>query len=210
MESIVHNRELESCQRRLGLRQSFSNTNSKIWAFVDDLLEVEIVGDEEQVLRLHILNQGYDIDMCITLVYVKCTIVDRLPLWESLYNLSEVTSIPWMVGGDFNVIRCEEEKLGGRPVTKAEIRDFNHCIATCNLEDASFQGNKYTWWNERIDEQCIFKRLDRVLYNEKMQDLFPVLEVKYLLRDGSDHAQLLLNVDTVKDDAVRPFRFLKF
>lgn len=33
-------------------------------------------------------------------------------MWESLYNLAEVTNTLWIVGGDFNVICKEEEKLG--------------------------------------------------------------------------------------------------
>lgn len=37
---------------------------------------------------------------------------------------------PWIVGGDFNVVTYNEEKLGGLPVTLADTTDFNLCIVT--------------------------------------------------------------------------------
>lgn len=35
--------------------------------------------------------------------------------------------VPWLVGGDFNVILTEEEKYGGLPVYLREVKDFAHC-----------------------------------------------------------------------------------
>lgn len=46
---------------------------------------------------------------------------------------------PWLIGRDFNVISNEEEKLGVRPVSKLEVRDFNHYINVCNIVDLSFK-----------------------------------------------------------------------
>lgn len=37
-----------------------------------------------------------------------------------------------------------------------------------------------------------------------------MLEMEHLLREGSDHASLLLHVDTVQENIVKPFRFLNF
>lgn len=196
IEPMFNREELENCQQRLGLRHSFSNTNGKIWAFMDEIMEVDMVGNEEQMLTLHITRQSHEIDMYISLVYAKYAIGERLPLWESIYNLSKVTNSPWLIGGNFNVICCEEEKLGGRLVTDADTRDFIHCIGVCNLLDVGFQGSKYTQWNGRTDEQCIFERMDRILYNHNMQDLFPVFEVEHLLQNGLNHAPLLINVRT--------------
>ncbi|XP_047259240.1 uncharacterized protein LOC124891567 [Capsicum annuum] len=63
--------------------------------------------------------------------------------------------------GDFDVIRNEEEKLGGLLVTVDEMEEFNPCINICNLEEIAFKRSKYTWWNSKIDEHYIFKRLDK-------------------------------------------------
>ncbi|KAH0692908.1 hypothetical protein KY290_021060 [Solanum tuberosum] len=51
----------------------------------------------------------------VTLVYAKCTAVERLRLWEDIYAICDNHSLPWMVGGDFNVVMGEDEKIGGLP-----------------------------------------------------------------------------------------------
>lgn len=68
----------------------------------------------------------------------------------------EVGNAPWMVGGDFNDILNKEEKLGGLEFTQMEAVDFAQCISNCGLNEVHFSGSKFTWWNERINEACIF------------------------------------------------------
>lgn len=71
-----------------------------------------------------------------------------------------------------------------------------------------FKGSKYTWWNTRIDEEHIFKRLDRVLCNDKMNSLYPVVEIEHLLSRGSYHASLLINLRSQDENMTKLFRFL--
>jgi len=99
------------------------------------------------------------------MIYAKCNAIKRIELWDTLYSLATDMSLPWLVGGDFNVIWDEEEKFGGLPVHISEIDDFRHCINMCNLFDIGFKGNIFTWWNGRAEDDCIFKRLDRCLGN---------------------------------------------
>ncbi|KAG5579801.1 hypothetical protein H5410_050428 [Solanum commersonii] len=105
--------------------------------------------------------------------------------------------------------KCTQE-IGGRAVTKIEVRDFNHVLNVCNLEDRGFRGSKYTWWSGRTNEECIFKRLDRVLTNDKMQDIFPILEVEHLVRSGYDYAPLSITSEKSREDVNKPFIFLNF
>ncbi|XP_060212008.1 uncharacterized protein LOC132639585 [Lycium barbarum] len=57
---------------------------------------------------------------------------------------------------------------------------------------------------------CIFKRLDRMIANSKLQDWFTHMEVQHLSRTGSDHAPLLLTCGESSHHMRKPFRFLKF
>lgn len=43
-----------------------------------------------------------------------------MQLWESLYDVASDIQVPCLVGGDFNVITNDEEKLGGLPVSEGE------------------------------------------------------------------------------------------
>ncbi|KAH0742871.1 hypothetical protein KY290_030864 [Solanum tuberosum] len=112
----------------------------------------------------------------ISSVYARCNALDRLELWEELESIDEKDHYPWVVGGDFNVIVNEEEKLGGLPFTQNEAMNFALFISNCALTEVRFSGSKYTWWNGRIEEECIFKRLDRVLVNQDFMNLFPSSE----------------------------------
>ncbi|XP_059290876.1 uncharacterized protein LOC132044416 [Lycium ferocissimum] len=113
-------------------------------------------------------------------------------------------------GRDFNVILSEEEKLGGLPVTLDECEDFAFCINSCELFDLGYKGSLFTWWNGRSAEDCIFKRLDRILVNSSFQEIFPQIEVEHLIRTGSDHAPLLLSCGEEAVNVIKPFRFLNF
>jgi len=85
-------------------------------------------------------------------------------------------------GGDFNVILNAEEKLGGLPFVHSEASDFAHCVNNSALMELPTTRSKFTWWNGRIEEGCIFKRLDRVLVNQEFLDLLPSSSVQHLIR----------------------------
>ncbi|XP_059306203.1 uncharacterized protein LOC132057591 [Lycium ferocissimum] len=104
--------------------------------------------------------------------------------------------LPWIVGGDFNVILSEEAKQRGLPVLQQETVDFSQFIRNCGLAELKFSGSKFTWWNGRIEGDCIFKRLDRVLGNQEFLQFLPSSEVFHLIRDGSDHAPLHVVCDS--------------
>lgn len=82
-------------------------------------------------------------DFMITSVYARRNALERLELWDELENLDTI-GCPWMVGGNFNVILNEEEKLGGLEFTLQEVMDFAQCINLCAINEVSFSESKYT------------------------------------------------------------------
>ncbi|XP_060190710.1 uncharacterized protein LOC132619973 [Lycium barbarum] len=171
---------------------SWHNVNGKIWIFVDAEIQVEIMRDTEQLLSCRFTHLGDGQELVLTVVYASTDRSGRIALWEDLYDMSSHITIPWLVGGDFNVITDDIEKFGGLPVQFAETEDFRQCIDICQLMDLGFTGSMFTWWNGRSDEACIFKRLDRCLGNQALQNCFPNLEVEHLIKQGSDHSPLLV------------------
>ncbi|XP_070034434.1 uncharacterized protein [Nicotiana tomentosiformis] len=117
-------------------------------------------------------------------------------------------TIPWLVGGDFNVIWDEEEKFGGLPVHINEVDEFRHCVNTCNLFDLGFKGRIFTWWNVCAEEDCIFKRLDKCLANMELQQIWPGMEIIHLSKIGLDLSPMLLNFNPNTVPVKKAFRFL--
>lgn len=109
MEPFEDNQGIKDYRRRLGMKYAATNINCKIWAFIDEEIEYDIVRGEDQMLNLKLNNQNAGIEVIISLVYANCTQGERLHIWESMANITNTGHHPWMVGGDFNVI-CNEEK----------------------------------------------------------------------------------------------------
>lgn len=103
--------------------------------------------------------------MVISLVYSKCTHSERARLWDSIFDLTKRMVDPWLKGGDFNIICNEEEKWVDLLSLKETLAILT--MNVCSLKDQGFKGSKFTWWG-RMGDDCIFIRLDRVLYNDKM------------------------------------------
>lgn len=127
-------------------------------------------------------------------VYARCSSQERLELWDEIKYTGENINGPWIVGGDFNVILHKDEKLGGLPFNIDEASDFQHCFNNSALEEVQTNESRFTWWNGRVEDDCIFKRLDRVLLNHDFLDILPSSKMSHLIRQGSDHTLCFYNV----------------
>ncbi|XP_060201100.1 uncharacterized protein LOC132629763 [Lycium barbarum] len=210
MEPFQHQRHIEMYKLWVGMSTAWHNSNGKIWVFVDDEYQVETQKNTEQLLSLKLTKLIGGQEMVISIVYASTDRATRVTLWNDILHISNTVNAPWLVGGDFNVIMDEIEKFGGLEVPFVEVEDFNQCINICQLTDLGFKGSMYTWWNGRSDEQCIFKRLDRCLANQRLQDLYPNIEVEHLIKQGLDHSPLLINCKEDNTIIKKSFRFLNF
>lgn len=82
----------------------------------------------------------------------------------------------------------DTENLRGLIVTQQETVDLVQCVNSCALNELRSTRSRYTWWNQRIKEDYIFKKLDRVFGNNDPMQILPNFEVHHLIRQGSDHA----------------------
>ncbi|KAL5766928.1 hypothetical protein ACOSP7_017545 [Xanthoceras sorbifolium] len=95
--------------------------------------------------------------------YGKPKQVNRRLSWTLLCKLGGLFSLPWLVGGDFNEIVSDVEKIRGSFRGVTAMNDFRSAIDDCCLIDMGFQGNCFTWSNRQLFDQCIQERLDRSL-----------------------------------------------
>ncbi|XP_070049169.1 uncharacterized protein [Nicotiana tomentosiformis] len=165
-------------------------------------------GHIQRYVKVFHIDLGQHIKL--TFVYAKCSTLERLELWDNLYYMKRDMELPWLVGGDFNVVLHEDEKIGGFPVHPPEYEGFAFCVNSCGLFYQGYKGSPFTWWNGRPNAECIFKRLDRIFVNFPFQNMMPTIEVEHLIRTRSDHALLLMTCGEQATNFVKPFRFLKF
>ena len=72
---------------------------------------------------------------------------------------------PWVIAGNFNEPRIDEDKLGGRPVSINRSLIFKDCLDRCNMVDLGFNGSRFTWTNKRDSNCFIQERIDRYFMN---------------------------------------------
>ncbi|XP_070035101.1 uncharacterized protein [Nicotiana tomentosiformis] len=210
MEPFQKKGLIDRYRRRLNMETAYANINGQIWLFFDALVEWELVEDTEQHVTVRVFHHDLGQHMMITFVYAKCLAIERLEFLDHLYYLASVMELPWLVGGDFNMVLHEDEKIGGLTLYPPEYEDFAFCVNSCGLFEQGYKGSPFTWWNGRSKAECLFKRLDRIFVNLPFQNMLPTIEVEHLIRTGSDHATLLMTCGVQTTNFVKPFRFLNF
>ncbi|WMV33526.1 hypothetical protein MTR67_026911 [Solanum verrucosum] len=184
--------------------------NGKIWVFVQGHIHVGVISNTDQQLTLQLHFQDTGDIILATMIYTKCDALERINMWDDTCNISVNYNMPWLVGGDFNVIMSDEEKIEDLPVYPQAYEDFAFCMNSCELLDINVKSSPFTWWNGKIDGECIFKKLDRIMVNQSFIDFSGNIEMEHLERTGSDHAPILLTCGGQSSYVRKPFRFLKF
>ncbi|XP_039129007.1 uncharacterized protein LOC120265183 [Dioscorea cayenensis subsp. rotundata] len=125
--------------------------------------------------------------------------------WEELWSCGGDPLIPWIICGDFNAIFSVEDKPSGA-YNLQEICNANRFKWDLRLCKPPAVGRKFSWTNGQSDP--IWVKLDRFLVNSCCSDRFPRMLQKSLLRLGSDHLPIRLEVGG-HFSLPRSFRFEK-
>jgi hypothetical protein len=122
-----------------------------------------------------------------------------------LANTCYKESLPYMIGGDFNIMRSPEDKSSGDFDPKWPNL-FNVVIESLDLKEIMMSGRQYTWAGP--GDNPTFEKLDRVLVSTEFEIMFPLSTVETRDRNISDHTPLVLNTGaSTHFTQNRPFKF---
>ncbi|XP_042972861.1 uncharacterized protein LOC122304669 [Carya illinoinensis] len=177
----------------------------KVWLFWADGIEFQLHSVMTQALSgwFSLGNSR----VLATFIYASCFQEQRRVLWSYLQDLDGGDNIPCFLGGDFNIIWSEGEKIGGVCQSSRGRDEFNRCIQDCSLVDLPFSGNRFSWCNGRLGGGRIWARLDRVLVNTGFLSSFPNNCLTYLPRTSSDHCPMVTSLWVDRRVGPTPFRF---
>ncbi|GAU46774.1 hypothetical protein TSUD_402850 [Trifolium subterraneum] len=127
-------------------------------------------------------------------VYAPCDLGAKQVLWASLSDQIQLLGRRRMcVSGDFNAVRCIEERRSPRTVTRStDILPFNQFIDEMFFIDLPLSGRKFTWYK---GDGHTMSRLDRFLLSEDWCLAWPNCVHVAQLRGLSDHCPLILSAD---------------
>ena len=88
-----------------------SNPSGRIWIMWDSaLLDVLILSSTDQVIHIQALDIQNQSTMMISFVYGHNDYMLRRDLWASIRSFSStIGAAPWLVFGDFNIVRFGKE-----------------------------------------------------------------------------------------------------
>ncbi|KAF7152148.1 hypothetical protein RHSIM_Rhsim01G0276400 [Rhododendron simsii] len=116
----------------------------------------------------------------------------RRQLWDDLRSgIGSVGGQPWIVVGDFNVVRWQHEKSNPHHFDTIATGDFNKYMEDIEMEDLNSKGLRFTWSNKQAGAGHCSCRLDRALVNSYWQNVFTESQVAVLVSGASDHSLLL-------------------
>ncbi|XP_031095115.1 uncharacterized protein LOC115999403 [Ipomoea triloba] len=116
----------------------------------------------------------------------------RRDSWNFLRNLAGLSSIPWVVMGDFNDLLHQHEKRGRAPHLDWLLTGFQEAVADCGLVDFPFSGHQFTWERSRGSAAMVEEKLDRILVTDTWLTLFDGATATSVSCPYSDHLPLLL------------------
>ncbi|VFQ84578.1 unnamed protein product [Cuscuta campestris] len=162
----------------------------------------------EQNQVSHFIMKVFQDDSTFVLsgVYGGHSVVCRKGLWEEIKTFNNSNSLPWLIGGDFNAILDILHHHGKKLPDLESVEDFNSCIKDCNLLESNFTGPVYTWHGTRSNGN-VWRRLDRIFFNDRWNNLWTDISMKHLSKQGSDHSPILISSKTSATSAPKSFRF---
>ncbi|XP_043697077.1 uncharacterized protein LOC122647841 [Telopea speciosissima] len=120
--------------------------HTRIWiGWDEESLKVEIIKSKPQFIHLKVGILGSSLACHCTAVYAFNTLEGRLELWKDIEEIAAGMIDPWAVMGDFNIVRHQNEKLGGEAILHGAVEDFNACIFNSGLADLKWKGEMFTW-----------------------------------------------------------------
>ncbi|KAL2252819.1 UNVERIFIED_CONTAM: hypothetical protein Sindi_0076600 [Sesamum indicum] len=162
----------------------YATVGNRIWvAWDDNVVDFHILDLGNQFMDCRVTHRADSESLIITIVYGASEMIDRRSLWNTLEILArEHSDEPWLVCGGSGDIRMAMEK-------------FNVGIQAAELIPLPMQGEWYTWHNCSTNSRSLWKRLDRILINDRWLARFPSSCYHGLLPRTSDHSPLLLHGD---------------
>ncbi|CAL9010119.1 unnamed protein product [Prunus brigantina] len=201
-------------RRKLGYRNSFNFDPDGIAGGLslwwNDDLDIQILSSSKNVIDTAIISRNGECSKRITWVYGTPYRVEKDVFWRNLEQLSGDNSLPWLCAGDFNEILWGFEKSGGRETSLYRPQYLMNFMDKTGLIDLGFQGQSFTWRNNRSKEGLVQERLDRGLINCSWQKAWPNSTATHCPAVGSNHCPLVIDSSPVLKKVSKLFKFEAF
>ncbi|KAG2674099.1 hypothetical protein I3760_13G119800 [Carya illinoinensis] len=188
-EPMISHSRIQVWRDQFNFDNSSSNevVGGKLWLMWIEDTNLVVLAMGNQFISVRMLDNLKPI--YVTLVYAKCYYQGRRRLWNDL-EMTNTHNVPWIVVGDFNIIKNDSERHGGRPRNSVASDDFNNYIDISGLLEIQFSGSSMSWCNGHNNFTQSWAFVDHCFFNTSGCDEYPEAHLKYLARMLSNHASM--------------------
>lgn len=171
---------------------------------------IKVFDVHEQVITCHVNSADMGIPWMFSVVYGATQGLERRHLLQKLSYIKNLVGChPWLLAGDFNVVRTVQEKWGNAGIS-CYGKEFEECIQGLEKDDLAYTGCFHTCTNNQAGPNFVYRKLDRVMSNVVWFEHFGNTSVEFLERGLSDHSQALVTVAKFISYGPKPFKFFNF
>jgi hypothetical protein len=182
---------------------SIGNSGGTLITWKGSKFSGQVVFENQFAQSVEFITKTNGQKWAVTNIYAPCTIEGRSVFLEWFKNIQVLDDYLWIIMGDFNLIRRQENRneLGGDTNL---MLGFNDAISKLGLVEVPLSGQAYSRSNKQ--QNPLLERLDWFFISQAWSLEFPDTKVKTLARGVSDHVPCLV---TIKTDVPKPrmFRF---
>lgn len=149
--------------------------------------------EDEYSITTLFSHQAMNVSFYVTNVYGPCEHAHKPLFLDSLSTIADSISGPWVILGDFNLLRDPSEK-SNENFDATEADWFNSFINALGLQDIPLLDRLYTWSNNQASPTLC--RLDRALVNLEWSQFFLDSVLSSSTRSTSDHVPIVLQAST--------------
>eukprot|EP00253_Pinus_taeda_P031662 PITA_31662 len=133
---------------------------------------------------------------------------EKIRFIDSLVDLrARFGDIPWILGGDFNMIKSLAEKKGGTVTLNKDSSAFQTFMDSMKLVNILSSNDLFTWNNKRGGQSLVASKLNRFIISEDLMLNNKEMVASILPFGGSDHWLVQLEVKGIGTPKNNPFRF---
>ena len=103
--------------------------------------------------------------LSITLSYMVIQPHKRKHVWNHLLSFRSTVTGPWVWIGDFNQVLKQEDKFSLRNQACLGATELYNCLQEASMIPMNATRVKFTWNNNRDDEDLVLERLERAFVN---------------------------------------------
>jgi hypothetical protein len=131
--------------------------------FWDDAIKLKVLSYSMHYIDTLIRDGDYHASWCATFVYGEPRAQNRQVMWELLKRIKPVSSVPWLLIGDFNEVMWSFEHFSARRRPEKQMMEFRDILSHCEVHDIGFCGMPWMYDNKQVGDRNVRVRLDRAV-----------------------------------------------